>query len=119
MELQELDSKDASKGKFSKKNYGVICYNMVQERVYTSNEEFETLLDKEKDLARGFLVDKSAANTHSSDKIARVDNEQSVFSKLKADYGAGIPCKLEFMFKDRELSSVKVEKHSSEEEIIT
>ena len=76
-ELQELDSKDASEGKFSKKNYGIICYNVVQERVYTITTKItdDTLLDKEKDLARGFLVGKSAANTHSSDKSARIDNE--------------------------------------------
>ena len=109
-ELQELDSKDASEGKFSKKNYGIICYNVVQERVYTITTKIteDTLLDKEKDLARGFLVGKSAADTHSSGKSARADKEQSMLSKLEADCGAGITSKLEGMFKDMELSSVNV-----------
>ena len=108
-ELQELDSKNASEEKFSKKNYRIMYYDMMPERVYTitelehrvlGNEELKILLDRKKDLARSFLVGKSAADTHSSGKSARVDNEQSMLSKLEADCGAGITSRLEGMFKD-------------------
>ena len=71
----ELDIKASSEDKFSKKNYKVMYYNMVQGRVYTSTmmttelehrvlsyEELETILDKiMKDLAKRLLVDKSAS----------------------------------------------------------
>ena len=94
-EIQKLDSKVASEDKFSRN------YNMVRERVCTitelehrvlSNEELNTLLDKKKDLARGFLVGKSAANTHS-----RV---RSLLSDV-TNCGARITSKLEGKFKDR------------------
>ena len=102
-ELQGLDIDVASEEEFSKMNYGVMYCNMVQERVYTiltkttelSNEELDTLLNKEKDLARGFLVGKSAANTHSSDKSGRVDIVQNMLSKLEADCWAENTSKLE------------------------
>ena len=134
-EIQKLDSKVASEDKFSRN------YNMVRERVCTitelehrvlSNEELNTLLDKKKDLARGFLVGKSAANTHSSGKSARVDNKQNVLSKLDfadthsrvkslgsdvTNCGARITSKLEGRFKDKELSSINIEKPSSEEKV--
>ena len=74
---------------------------MVRERVCTitelehrvlSNEELNTLLDKKKDLARGFLVGKSAANTHSK--------ARSLLSDV-TNCGARITSKLEGKFKDR------------------
>merc|ERR1712215_585233 len=93
---------------------------MVHGGVYIfSYEKSEPLLNETKDLAKGFLVD----------KVARVDNEQNVLSKLDfadthsrvkslgsdvTNCGARITRKLEGMFNDRELSSVNVEKPSSE-----
>lgn len=78
----------------------------------SSEEEFETLLDKvmvlfrfihgkdifeafyKKDLAKRLLVGKSAS----------VDSEKSMLLKLKQECGSGFTSKLEGMFKDMELS---------------
>ena len=100
----------------------------MQERVCTitelghrvlSYEELKILLEKTP--AKGILVD----------KIAWVDSEQNMLSKLDfadthsrekslmsefTNCWAGITCKLEGMLKNVELSSVDVEKPSSEEE---
>ena len=122
----KLDSKGASKEKFSKKNLRVTYYNEEQGRVCTiielghrvlSYEELKILLEKTP--AKGILVDKIAWVDSKQNMLSKLDfadthsREKSLMSEV-TNCGARITSKLEGRFKVMELSSMNVEKPSSE-----